>query len=60
VADYCSVHSGCEGPVGADGKDGSVTPGDYQCPEDQFVAGFTVAVDGSVTLNCQTAVPPQN
>lgn len=45
------------GPAGKDGKDGapgpagSITPGTYAC-DTGYVVGFTVAADGSVTLDC--------
>ncbi len=46
--------AGPAGNDGADGTDGTATPGDYQCPEGQYVAGFTIADDGTVTLTCRT------
>jgi len=65
VADYCALHGGCQGPAGqdgtngTDGQDGTVVPGDYQCTVDgEYVRGFTVAADGTVTLNCQSPIPP--
>jgi hypothetical protein len=57
VADYCALHAGCQGPPG---PAGTVNPGDYQCPEGQFVAGFAVTADGTVTLTCKSAIPPDN
>lgn len=62
--------AGPVGPAGADGKDGapgqqgpagsagSVTPGDYACPSGQYVAGFHVAADGSVSLDCAGVLAP--
>jgi type II secretory pathway pseudopilin PulG len=64
VTTYCSIHAGCQGPAGqdgtngTDGKDGSVVPGDYQCGTGFYLEGFTVAADGTVTLNCQPNFPP--
>jgi len=56
VTDYCALHAGCQGQPG---RDGSVVPGDYQCIVDgEYVRGFTVAADGTVTLNCQSPIPP--
>jgi len=57
VADYCALHGGCEGPAGADG---SVVPGDYQCAVGEYLQGFTVHDDGTVTLNCQPNPFPPN
>ncbi|HEX7717139.1 MAG TPA: hypothetical protein VF416_07610, partial [Marmoricola sp.] len=49
---------GPAGPAGADGKDGSVTPGTYGCPDGQVMTGVVVAADGSMTVQCATAVLP--
>jgi hypothetical protein len=52
VTDYCAIHGACQG------KDGSVVPGDYQCGIGFYLEGFTVAADGTVSLNCQPNFPP--
>ncbi|MCW2758047.1 MAG: hypothetical protein JWO46_1793 [Nocardioidaceae bacterium] len=53
---------GVDGKNGTDGKDGvdgtpgqpgTATPGSYTCPSGQYLEGFTVAVAGDVTLDCQ-------
>lgn len=44
---------GQDGADGADGNDGTATPGTYTCADGQYLAGFTVGVDGSVTLDCR-------
>lgn len=44
---------GPEGPPGTDGSNGTATPGTYTCPDGQYVAGFTVADNGDVTLDCR-------
>ncbi|WP_067428559.1 collagen-like domain-containing protein [Nocardioides jensenii] len=51
---------GPQGPAGADGKPGTATPGGYACPDGQYVAGFTIASDGTVALDCRTpaSLPP--
>jgi hypothetical protein len=59
--------AGPAGPSGADGKDGaagpqgpagSVTSGDYVCPSGEYVTGFHVAADGSVSLDCGGLLAP--
>lgn len=53
--------AGPAGPAGADGKNGAngtATPGTYSCPDTQYVAGFTIAADGNVTLTCAGLLPP--
>jgi len=62
VNTYCNNHNGCQGPQGAQGDvgpqgpqgdPGTAVPGTYTCPPDTpFVHGFTVAQDGSVSLDC--------
>lgn len=47
---------GPAGPPGPPGPAGTAQPGDYQCPSGQYLVGFTVGSDGSVTLTC-TALP---
>lgn len=49
---------GAPGPQGPAGSAGSVTPGDYACPSGQYVAGFHVAADGSVSLDCAGVLAP--
>lgn len=46
------------GPKGDIGPQGTALPGDYNCPEGQFMAGFSVATDGAVTLNCVDLLTP--
>lgn len=48
IAAYCAGGGDC----GTDGKDGSVTPGDYACPEGEFIRAVHVAEDGAMTLTC--------
>jgi hypothetical protein len=49
---------GADGQDGADGAPGTALPGTYACPDDEYVAGFTVANDGAVTLSCRSLAPP--
>jgi hypothetical protein len=49
---------GPPGPEGPQGPQGTAKPGTYTCPDGEFVAGLTIAADGSVTLTCRPAVPP--
>lgn len=43
---------GDPGPAGPKGDPGTAQPGTYACPDLQFLRGFTVGPDGSVTLDC--------
>lgn len=55
---YCSGDR-CRGPKGDKGDKGdtgTVTPGDYTCPEGQWVTAITVATDGSMSLTCSPIV----
>ena len=62
VNTYCDAHNGCQGPTGAAGPQGdrgpqgipgTAVPGAYTCPDaTPFLHGFTVADDGSVSLDC--------
>jgi hypothetical protein len=51
------VH-GEQGPQGIQGEQGTAKPGDYDCPDDQHMTGFTIAADGTVALACEDATPP--
>lgn len=57
--DRCRGPQGPTGPQGPRGEPGTARPGDYQCPEGQYVRGIAIAADGTVTLTCQdpTGVP---
>ena len=45
---------GPSGPAGQDGEDGQdMQAGTYSCGDGEYVHGFTVNEDGSVTLDCQ-------
>lgn len=48
IAAYCAGGGDC----GTDGKDGSVTPGDYACPDGEFIRAVHVGEDGAMTLTC--------
>jgi hypothetical protein len=50
--------AGADGATGAQGPAGTTLPGTYTCPDAQTLHGFTVAADGSVTLDCQPALLP--
>lgn len=45
------------GPKGDKGDPGTATPGTYTCGGGQFVRGFTIAPDGSLTLDCAPLIP---
>lgn len=44
---------GERGPAGADGAPGTARPGSYACPSGQYLDGFTIGADGTVSLSCQ-------
>lgn len=50
--------NGQDGATGPVGPPGTALPGSYQCPDGQVLTGFTVAADGSVSLNCQAQILP--
>lgn len=60
VARYCAANDclpedGKDGRDGQDGKDGapgSVTPGEYACPEGEYVTKISVTAEGSMVLAC--------
>lgn len=52
VAAYCAGGN-CKGE---DGKDGSVVPGTYACPDGEAMVGFTVDDAGVVAPSCRPAV----
>jgi len=51
--------AGPAGPQGPAGADGSVTPGDYTCPDGQYVTAIHVGSGGSMTLDCASILPGQ-
>lgn len=68
---YCDANNFCRGPSGSDGADstvpgpkgdkgdpGTAKPGDYICPEDEYMTGFSVTTDGSVQYTCAAVPPP--
>lgn len=57
VEDHCAAQLGgtCEG---VPGPQGTALPGTYACPEGQFVTGFSIAIDGAVTLTCADLITP--
>lgn len=42
------------GPAGPQGPAGTANPGSYSCPDGQYLNGFTISGDGSVSLSCQS------
>jgi len=60
ITDHCAAQPGgtCEGSTGDTGPRGTALPGAYDCPDGEYVTGFTVADDGAVTLACEDATPP--
>jgi hypothetical protein len=55
--------TGPQGPPGQDGPpgpQGTAQPGSYDCPQGEYLTGFTVAQDGSVTPHCAVvpSLPP--
>lgn len=50
--------TGPQGEQGPVGPAGTAQPGTYTCPDGQYLAGFTVAGDGAVTLDCRTPLLP--
>lgn len=42
------------GPAGPAGPAGTALPGNYACPDGQYLNGFAISGDGSVSLSCQT------
>lgn len=46
--------AGARGETGPQGPAGTARPGTYTCPDGDYVAGFTIAADGSVSLDCRT------
>lgn len=49
--------TGATGQPGPAGKDGTAQPGTYSCPDGDYMTGFTVAADGSVTVSCAAGFP---
>lgn len=43
---------GPQGEQGPPGVAGSAQPGDYRCSDNEYMAGFSIGLDGSVTLAC--------
>lgn len=46
------------GPQGIRGPQGTAQPGTYACPDGEFMTGFSIDMDGAVTLACQSTTPP--
>lgn len=42
------------GPAGPQGPAGTALPGNYACPDGQYLNGFAISGDGSVSLSCQS------
>jgi len=52
---------GDQGPQGPRGDPGTATPGTYLCPDvSPFLHGFTIAADGTVTLDCISLISGKN
>lgn len=49
---------GADGATGPPGPRGTADPGSYICPSGEYVTGFTIASDGTVTLTCAGILPP--
>lgn len=56
LAAYCSQRDECKGESvqGKKGETGSVTPGDYACPDGEYVTKISVTAEGSMVLACAT------
>lgn len=54
----CIGPQGVHGEQGPQGVPGTAKPGTYACPDGETMTGFTVAVDGAVTLACEDTTPP--
>lgn len=56
LAAYCSQRDDCKGESvqGEKGETGSVTPGDYACPDGEYVTKISVTAEGSMVLACAT------
>lgn len=44
---------GADGAPGKDGAPGTAQPGSYACPSGQYLEGFSIGADGTVSLSCQ-------
>lgn len=49
---------GPKGDPGPQGPAGTANPGTYACPAGQYLTGFTITADGSVTFTCADPTPP--
>lgn len=62
---YCDANNFCRGPSGTDGADstvpgpkgdkgdpGTAKSGDYICPENEYMTGFSITTEGSVQYAC--------
>jgi hypothetical protein len=49
--------TGPQGERGATGPAGTALPGTYDCPEGQYMTGFTVGPNGGVSLECEAFNP---
>ena len=54
IAAYCTNGGDCgeKGEKGEKGDTGSVTPGDYTCPDGEWITAIHVAEGGSMTVDC--------
>jgi hypothetical protein len=55
IAAYCTNGGDC-GQDGKDGANGSVTPGDYTCPDGQWITAIHVAEGGAMTVDCSPLI----
>ena len=55
IAAYCTNGGDC-GEKGEKGDTGSVTPGDYTCPEGQWITAIHVAEGGAMTVDCSPLI----
>lgn len=49
---------GPPGPEGPPGQSGSIAPGDYACPDGEYVVAIHVQQDGAVNLECKPGLLP--
>ena len=55
IATYCTNGGDC-GEKGEKGDTGSVAPGDYTCPEGQWITAIHVAEGGAMTVDCSPLI----
>ena len=51
IAAHCA-DGGCKGDDGDKGEPGSVTPGDYTCPDGEWITAIHVVEGGAMTVDC--------